>query len=1242
MTFCLLILLLALTAFISTLLPGLADGLFARSAPQTRKALCANLDRLNTILAVIALALLGALLFNCASEYSALLSNGGSPNSIINRCRLIMMLGLVLLLILLYVYVTRLACCSDKAPALRIAGIRLPLLISLLTGGLVVFIWFCCRDILGLSGPTWSLCHTLLVLLLLCYIALCFVGYLRHKFCKDCQNQCNQSFTNLMLAITALLLFLLYWVYACCEAFKDNDYDLAMVGIWWQGKYEGESGVHLRWSFRTQPDNGAPLTFPENGFDIQRRASGSNNWITINSEPIFPIREWGNENAIVGDMAQASATERLHPDSWPQFRGEPVTELLQTLDRAPYQTLYYIQEPAPRDYPIAPANPFASAQDRQNYLNDYYTARDTNPPLSYWDLVPMDTMMTAAMHSEVARLLGLYYLDRDAQPDTEYDYRVVGNWNDRERRYTVSRISRDNTQPLETPVLRNVSSPVDVGEIDGETLISDSSVAMSWTPPGDEDPPETDTRLDTIKSVLFTVEHSPIYIIDDAGLVHRGGRIQGEGLLANQALPECHLDSLIPPDDISPDDMENGDGFAPARRYTQLLNDSLSQNDPQDLQLPPVLVAPLEDESTGQLRWPTYFFYHRNLDYGCHAYRVTGMDIFGRPSATSSAEVVEVTDITAPPSPAMVNVQLYQRQDRQLSADIRRRFFPDENPANDDPDANADESANLYAFVVSWVWSEEQQQRAPDTAYFNLFANLPEFDPFPNDNGPSIDAPAWKVPTNWSVREIGGNIPIQQTSPLPASYRALGHFNNNTRYYEVSFTDVDLRAAGISIADLGLDADDNTPVKYSYFGVNAVDRRPYNNPGDVSTPVVTASRDLIPPAAPNPPPALSAGPMEADKQGNSSLALNWQGRSLYRYGLYRADVRDIIAVADALEGNRFGEEQPQLPACFRDAPPARQDFLSDEAFNNAVNDHQIKRLTAINIERLLQDKIIQRISPIPLEPDNRNVSYNDKVDATVSSKQLYFATAFDKAGNESLLSCPGDIVLVPDGVAPRVPVIQSINSGDMQIALSWHTNLEADLAYYNVYRTSNPEHLNSRRKMQLVAALQPDGGNDASFTPQSNDAIAGGDAPYDTWTLVDENVQPMQQYYYRIEAVDIVGNRSALSNQTRAAAFDATPPATPNWDNPGQVVAGNDDAPRIILSWLADADDPQLRTLVQRREVDSNFWRAIQGWQSSGGYSLTDSFNIEENTGYEYRLRVMDPSGNRSDWSDILRVDVPE
>lgn len=639
------------------------------------KRVCPNLCRLAVVLAFLAGFALAWWLHACGpSVWRALAA--AEP-----CVRWIVML-LVLLVIVLTWLALALAACRSRDPkppgpvierisnpSLRTAAQwSVPVLLALAIALIILLALRCCAEPLRslLYGDA---CVRLLGWVLLLYLIALLIGMVALRYCRTPdQSICRRIAWFLWFAL-ALALLILILLIRCCGHLGNKDYDLAMVGIWWEGGFPEEKGAHLRWAFRFG------LEFPAGGFDLYRRESSGGVWSKLNAQPIRPVNVFSDANPAPGPMWQPRAVDRLHPDRWSHFQGTAYAELQDMLGRPAYTTLFYVQEPDDPALP-QPTSPYVSQAALDAYLQAYYAADSpAHPatPLAQWQVKPMEALMIAGVDPEIGRLLGLLYIDKTADPAIEYDYRVVGHWPDMDRSWTVEKLSKPNTQPLAAPVLTHASNPVSYPTPGGGTVTADRVVGIRWEPP----------VLNPAAPIPSSAGIVPIRVLPKR---------------KDLGMRPCP--AAAPPDPSFAVILRPGEGETPE----------------------PVaaVVAVPEETPTGPV-WPQFFFLDRFVDYRCYGYGLEGIDLFGRTSVLSNTLVADVVDISGPPPPLNVSAVVYQRADTAglaaLDPVLRSRLFP----------ASASHSSALY---VSWVWPNALLASVPDLDHFLVYLKVDDYATF--------------------------------------------------------------------------------------------------------------------------------------------------------------------------------------------------------------------------------------------------------------------------------------------------------------------------------------------------------------------------------------------------------------------------------------------------------------------------------------------------------------------------------
>ena len=619
---------------------------------------CGRLCRVAVVLALLGGIVLGLWACMCGPELWRLLRAAGT-------CRVMLLLALLLLVIALVLLVIASAACKDpkvpsflKEPSSRATGLAAQAPAYALPAILLALFYVilrCCgiRDVRGtLFGDHCAKLFAIAVLLGL-FALLLYLLYLRHCRKEEDPRACGRVRIYLVLAVVLALLAHVF-VRRCCDDLTDKDYELAMVGIWWEGQYPDEPGAHLRWAFRYG------LPFPDGGFDLSRRESSGGTWSQLNGAPIRPADVWSDALPVPGPMWQHRAVDRLHSSRWTHFAGSPWNDLHDMLARPPYATLYFVQEPDDPTAPM-PASPYTSQAAADAYLATYHSTPG-RPELAQWRLVPMTALMLTALDPDLARLLGLLYVDKTADPNIEYDYRIVGHWSDGDRSYTVTKLSRPNTAALAPTPLTTAVTPMTY-PLPAGPVTDDRAVGLRWPPPT-ASPTASLTAADGITPVRY--------------------------------LPRRHdLGTRPCPSSASP-----GPEYVPIERAP-------------DERVEAVAVTPRDD--AGTLSWPASFFTDRFVDYHCYGYAITGIDVFGRESPLSNVLVADVVDRTGPPPPPNVEATVVQRADATalaaLSPAERAALFPLG-------------STHASALRVSWIWPNEFTTSVPDAKEFRVFAKI--------------------------------------------------------------------------------------------------------------------------------------------------------------------------------------------------------------------------------------------------------------------------------------------------------------------------------------------------------------------------------------------------------------------------------------------------------------------------------------------------------------------------------------
>lgn len=264
-------------------------------------------------------------------------------------------------------------------------------------------------------------------------------------------------------------------------------------------------------------------------------------------------------------------------------------------------------------------------------------------------------------------------------------------------------------------------------------------------------------------------------------------------------------------------------------------------------------------------------------------------------------------------------------------------------------------------------------------------------------------------------------------------------------------------------------------------------------------------------------------------------------------------------------------------------------------------------------------------SPDSYAPVSTLRAYVDTLDGRSANQYFYRALNVSEVHTRGDLGLATPPVICPDVVPPRAPAITKVFAGDpdpsapgdRKITLRWASNREPDLREYRVYRADNEGAARDLRLMTLMYT---------NVRPFGDPATRPAEI---TWT--DTAVQGLVTYYYRLVAVDSVGNKSEPSRVVAGRAFDDARPASPVWNTPLPGASLNE----IVLSWTLTITD--ISCLVQRRLAGVDPWINISGWLARGAYTFTDTSRTPA-VSYDYRLLVIDNHGRQNNAFNLLTI----
>lgn len=189
---------------------------------------------------------------------------------------------------------------------------------------------------------------------------------------------------------------------------------------------------------------------------------------------------------------------------------------------------------------------------------------------------------------------------------------------------------------------------------------------------------------------------------------------------------------------------------------------------------------------------------------------------------------------------------------------------------------------------------------------------------------------------------------------------------------------------------------------------------------------------------------------------------------------------------------------------------------------------------------------------------------------------------------------------------PPIPTGFKSNIGNASVTLSWTAVYAADLAGYNIYRSTT---------------------SGKGFLKINSSIIT-------TISYSDSGLTNDTKYYYKITSIDFSGNESDYSNEISAMLAspppDTTPPAAPS----GLNASAGDSS--VVLSWTANS------------ESDLAGYNIYRSTSSTTGFSKINSLLVTAKTysdsgltngaTYYYKITAIDTSSNESDFSSIANA----
>ncbi len=247
----------------------------------------------------------------------------------------------------------------------------------------------------------------------------------------------------------------------------------------------------------------------------------------------------------------------------------------------------------------------------------------------------------------------------------------------------------------------------------------------------------------------------------------------------------------------------------------------------------------------------------------------------------------------------------------------------------------------------------------------------------------------------------------------------------------------------------------------------------------------------------------------------------------------------------------------------------------------------------------------------------------------------YWIRAYDHSGNiypGNRQGCPEPAeyrcASLREKTAPEVPVLTALRARNNGVELEWVAAPEQDLRAFHVYRSESETD-----PPRFLACILTDGTTSTmpwtGLVPSCAAVPAIADPLTARGSYLDSEAEPHRIYWYRVSALDWLGNESASADLTAIPdettfTFTSDLPGTPTVNPP---VAPATDACGLEVTWEPPFDPALARGFVVFR-AGSGPYRQVSGVVTGNGF-IDEA--ARRGVDYHYRVQAVDNVGTLSE-----------